>query len=240
MRTAVVVDDDPITRMDLADILRREKFDVVGEGQDGFDAVELCSAHHPDLVLMDIKMPIFDGLDATKTIIRDNLAGCVVILTAFNDEEFIVKAKEFGVAGYLVKPVDERMLIPAVEIALAQSRKFREVVGENESIKKKLEEKSLLDRAKAVLARKEGISESAAYALIQKMSMDKSVAMADVARKLVESADDRAMVAEAKGILMDRYKIGENAAFRRIQKLGEQDGCSLSGAARKIIDKYAK
>ena len=240
MRTVIVVDDDPITRMDLVDILRGEKFNVLGEGHDGFDAVELCGAHRPDLVLMDIKMPIFDGLDATKTIIRDNLAGCVVILTAFNDEEFIAKAKEFGVSGYLVKPIDERMLIPAIEIALAQSQKFREVMGENENIKKKLEEKSLLDRAKALLAKKEGISEGEAYALIQKTSMDKSLGMAEVARKIVEATTDKTEVAEAKEILMDRYKIGENAAYRRIQRYCEQNSVTVSEAARRIIAKYTK
>lgn len=241
MRTAIVVDDDPIIRMDLVDILRRDGFAVLGEGRDGFDAVELCAAHHPDLVLMDVKMPIFDGLEATRTIMREKLADCVVILTAFNDEEFIARAKEFGVAGYLVKPINERMLLPAVEIAMAQSRKFREVIGENENIKKGLAEKALLDRAKLFLAKKEGISEGEAYAIIQKTAMDKSIPMVEVARKIVDAATGgQDCVAEAKEMLMKLHNIGEKVAYRRIQKYSEQNGCSLLEAARKMIAKFAK
>lgn len=240
MRKAVVVDDDPIIRMDLVDILGKNGFEIVGQGGDGFDAVDLCTNHHPDLVLMDIKMPIFDGLDAAKTIMKNNLAGCVVIVTAFKDDDFIEKAKQLGVSGYLVKPVDERILLPTVEIALAQSERYRQMQGENDSVRKKLEQKALLDRAKAVLARKSGISESDAYAMIQKMSMDKSVDMVEVARMLVESNTDRESVDDAKKILMDRFKIGENAAYRKIREASIQKGCSIMQAARDLIAQYVK
>lgn len=240
MRKVVLADDDPITRIDLADILAREGFLVVGQGGDGFDAVQLCENSHPDLVLMDIKMPVFDGLDAARTIIAKNLAGCVVLLTAFRDDEFIARAKELGVAGYLVKPVDERTLLPAVEIAMAQSEKIRKMSGETESIRLQLEQKKVVDRAKAILAKKEGISESEAYARIQKAAMDKSMSMAAVAGRLVESADDRDAVDAAKSVLMNRYKIGESAAYRRIQKYGQENGCGLSQAAKNIIAEHTK
>ncbi len=234
MRKAVIVDDDPITRMDLADILAEAGFVVAGQGGDGFDAVELCRTHAPDLVLMDIKMPVFDGLDATKAIVRENLAGCVVILTAFNNPEFIARAKEFGVSGYVVKPVDERTLLPAVEIALAQSSRYRRVVDEKEDIRKKLEDKAVIDRAKALLARKDGIGESEAYAAMRTAAMNKSVAIIEVARRLVDTLGDRAEVEKTKNLLMQRKGLSESVAFRRIKKRAEQRGISMRQAAADI------
>lgn len=234
MRKAVVVDDDPITRLDLADILSRAGFAVAGQGADGFDAVDLCDTHRPDLVLMDVKMPVFDGLDAARTIADRNLAGCIVLVTAFNDPEFIAKAKEFGVSGYLVKPVDERTLLPAVEIAMAQSSRYRQVKGENDSIRQKLEDKNLVDRAKALLAAKEGIGESEAYALLRKTAMAKSLSMAAVARSVVGASDDKAEVDKVKKLLMDRLGMSENAAFRRIRERAAKQDVSLRRAARDI------
>ena len=105
-RTAAVLDDEPLTRMDLRDMLTEQGFDVVGEAADGFDAVELCREKHPDVVLMDVKMPVFDGLTASETILTENLADCVVQLTAFSDGGIVESAGQAGVTGYLVKPID--------------------------------------------------------------------------------------------------------------------------------------
>lgn len=101
-RTIIVVDDEPIIRLDLCQMLEELGFAVTAEGADGFDAVELCRQKHPDIVLLDLEMPIFDGMTAAETIIGEGLAGCVVICTAFADEEFIQRAGRAGVAGYLV------------------------------------------------------------------------------------------------------------------------------------------
>ena len=106
-RTAVVVDDEPITCMDVAEMLREMGFDVVGEAADGFDAVELCRVHRPDLVLMDARMPVFDGLTASKTILEKHYCNCIVLLTAYQDRDMIEKATKAGVSGYLVKPIDQ-------------------------------------------------------------------------------------------------------------------------------------
>ena len=105
-RTAVGVDDEPITRLDLVQMLEEMGFEVAGDAADGFDAIELCRLHHPDVVLMDIKMPVFDGLTASETIISEDLGGCVVLLTAFRDRELIDRASAIGVTGYLVKKSD--------------------------------------------------------------------------------------------------------------------------------------
>ena len=110
MNTVVIVDDEPITRMDLSDMLRELGFTVAGEAADGFDAIELCRSLRPDVVLMDVRMPVFDGLTATETILEEDLAGCVILLTAFSDREIIDRASRAGVTGYLVKPIDQKSL----------------------------------------------------------------------------------------------------------------------------------
>ena len=115
MRRVIIADDEPITRMDLSDMLTELGFQVVGEAADGFDAIELCRSLQPDVVLMDVKMPIFDGLSAAETILSEELAGCVVLLTAFSDRELVRRAGEAGVTGYLVKPVDAGQLRTVLE-----------------------------------------------------------------------------------------------------------------------------
>ncbi len=116
----IIVDDEPIIRMDIRDILEAEGYNVVAEASDGFSAVELCKEHKPDLVIMDIQMPILDGIGASKRIRLEHLAGGILLLTAFNDTEFIEKAKSVGAYGYLVKPLDEKSFIPTVEMCLAK------------------------------------------------------------------------------------------------------------------------
>ncbi|PWJ95938.1 response regulator receiver and ANTAR domain protein [Oceanotoga teriensis] len=129
----VIADDEPITRQDLREILEIAGYNVVADASDGFDAVELCRKFKPDLVLMDIKMPLLDGLNASKIITSEGLAGGVILLTAYSDEDFIAKAKKSGVIGYLVKPIDERSLIPSIEISLS---KCVEINRMKEDIKK--------------------------------------------------------------------------------------------------------
>mgnify|MGYP004551005111 CR=1 FL=1 len=148
MRTVIIADDEPITRMDLADMLTELDFQVVGQAGDGFDAVELCRAKRPDVVLMDMKMPVFDGLTAAETILQEDLAGCVVLLTAFNDEPLIRRASEAGVSGYLVKPVAQRSLLPAIEVALAQSQRMRQA----EATQQKMQEERRIRKAQQYLA----------------------------------------------------------------------------------------
>lgn len=118
----VIADDEPITRMDLKELLSEEGYQVVGEAADGFDAVEACKQSRPDLVLMDIKMPLLDGLSAAKILFEENLADTVMMLTAYSEREFVDEAKHIGVAGYLVKPIDEKSLVPSIELAVARSK----------------------------------------------------------------------------------------------------------------------
>ena len=122
----IIVEDEPITRMDIRCILEDAGFEVLGEGKDGFDAINLCKEHHQDMVLIDINMPNLDGVSAAKIIRRDKLSKGVVFLTAYSDDAYIEGAKKAGAFGYIVKPIDENRLVPALKIAYA---KALELVG---------------------------------------------------------------------------------------------------------------
>ena len=181
MTRIVIADDEPITRMDIRGMLTELGYAVVGEAADGFDAVEICKREHPDVVLMDVKMPVFDGLSAAGLIVQKGLAGCVVLLTAFNDDTIITGAAEAGVTGYLVKPVNQRLLRPTIEMAVAQSERLARSRKETEKAEKQLSDSRAIACAQAVLAKKQGISESEAYATLRRMSMEKRISMATLA-----------------------------------------------------------
>jgi len=232
---AVVVDDEPITRMDIAGILSENGYVVAGQGHDGFDAIELCRAHNPDFVLLDIKMPTFDGLSAASTILADGTCDCIILLTAFSDRQFIEKAKQLGVSGYLVKPVEERTLLSTVEIALAQSERYRQARQNGEAILRKLEKWKVIDRAKAIVANRDGITESDAFARMRRMAMDKRVGMVEIAAAIVSTAQDRTAVDRAKRFLMHSRRIGEDSAFRLIRDRAAREGIDLALAAEEFL-----
>ena len=189
MISVAVIDDEPITRMDICGMLEDLGYRVAGEAGDGFDAVALCRAKHPDVVLMDVKMPVFDGLSASKVILDEDLAGSVVLLTAFSDEEIVEKASRIGVSGYLVKPVEQQRLRPVIEVAVAQSRRLRESRKETEDANRRLEESKLIARAQSVYAKKEHVSESDAYQVLRKTAMDKRLPLAVIAKAYLEQEE---------------------------------------------------
>ncbi|WP_026894194.1 ANTAR domain-containing response regulator [Clostridiisalibacter paucivorans] len=181
----VVADDEPITRMDLSEILKEEGYNVVGEASDGFDAVELCRKFKPDLVLMDVKMPILDGIKASKVIINEKLAKSVVLLTAYSGMEFIEQAKESGVMGYIVKPISKKNLIPTIEVAISKGEEIEKIKDDAQKIKDKLEARKAIEKAKGILMETENISEEEAYNKIRKLSMDKRCPMKSIASAII-------------------------------------------------------
>ena len=183
--TIVIADDEPITMMDIKEILIEAKYDVVGEASDGFDAVELCRKFRPDLVVMDIKMPLLGGLKAAEIIISEDLAKAVLLLTAYSSKEFIEQAKKAGVMGYLVKPVSEKSLLPAVEIAIHKGNEIAQMKSDAEGAKGKLEDRKIIDRAKGILMDTYGIPENEAYNRIRKLSMDKRCTMKQIASAII-------------------------------------------------------
>lgn len=188
-KRVVIADDEPITRMDLSEILKEAGYDVVGEASDGFDAIELCRKTKPNLILMDIKMPLLDGLKASKIINNESLADCIVLLTAYSGKEFIEEAKAAGVMGYVIKPINEKSLLPAIEIALSKSEEIQEIRSESQKSKESLEDRKKIEKAKGILMREENLTEAEAYNKIRKISMDKRCQMKNIAEIIILNAE---------------------------------------------------
>lgn len=186
----VIADNESIIRMDLKEMLEEAGHDVVAEASDGSRAVDLVRQYRPDLVIMDIKMPEMDGITAAKIISNEKLAP-VLLLTAFSQKDIVEKAKDSGVLAYLVKPVKEVNLFPAIEIALSRFREFAELEQELENVKQSLETRKILDRAKGILMDAYNLSETEAYRRIQQYSMSKRKAIKDVAESIVDAATKR-------------------------------------------------
>lgn len=234
-RTVLVVDDEPIIRMDLRQMLEDMDFEVCGEAGDGFDAEELCRSLSPDIVLMDLEMPVFDGLSAAETIINEDLAGCVVICTGFADEKFIADAGRIGAAGYLVKPIEERTLKPALEVAWAQSRRLRRLKEESGQLEEKLKELKFIDRAKALLAKEKGIPESEAYHQMQKTAMEKRIPLGKVADMVLRRAARSDTVKIYKAKLMKEQELSEKEAFKKITAAAAKLGIRPEEYAERML-----
>jgi response regulator NasT len=177
----VIADDEPITIMDISEILTEEGYNVVAEVSDGFDAIEACRKHSPELILLDIKMPLLNGIKAAKVIKKEELAGSILFLTAYSNKDFINQAKEVGVMGYLVKPIGRESLLPAVELAISQGEEMVNIKNNIKDLENKLEKRKLISKAKGILMDSENISEEEAYCKIRKLSMDKRCSMKEIA-----------------------------------------------------------
>ena len=176
----VVADDESIIRMDLREMLVGLGYLVVGEAGDGVTAVNVAREVRPDLVIMDIKMPEMDGIEAAKLLTEERIAP-VLLLTAFSQQELVRRAGEAGVVGYLVKPFGETDLAPAVEIAIARFKEFRTLEKEANDLRDTLETRKRVERAKGVLMQTQGLSEAEAFRRIQKLSMNSRKSMREVA-----------------------------------------------------------
>lgn len=188
MKTRVVIaDDDVITRLDIREALEFQGYEVVGEAADGIDAVELCADLKPDVVLLDVKMPVMDGLTAAKLIAGGQHDTAIIMLTAYNDKQFVDKAGEFGALGYLVKPVDEKSLMPTIEIAVKRLKEFRELKKTVAGQEKKLEERKIIEKAKGILIQNNSISEDEAYKYLRTISMNKRKTIVEVAKIIIET-----------------------------------------------------
>jgi response regulator NasT len=197
-RRVVIAEDEAIIRLDLKEILQEEGYDVVGETGRGDEAVDLVREHQPDLVILDVKMPGSDGLDAARAIRDLDIKAAVLILTAFSQRNLIDEARDAGVAAYLVKPFQRIELIPAIDQAMARCEQEWAIDAEarqsasadgggaQASAEDKLETRRLVDGAKSVLMERSGMSESDAFGYIQKTAMGTRSRMIDVARQVLE------------------------------------------------------
>lgn len=184
----MIVDDDPITRMDLREMLKEEGYQVIKECKNGEEAVKHSVALEPDLIIMDVKMPILNGIKAAK-IIRQKSNAAILLLTAYSQRELIEDAKESGVTAYLVKPVTEADLIPAIEIALSQKKQFECLSRDLQTLKQKLTERRQVEKAKGKLMNAMMLSEEAAYRKMREYSMKNRMSLGMVAELILMSED---------------------------------------------------
>lgn len=184
-RTVVVAEDEALIRLDIVEILKDQGFDVVAETDNGKIAVELAQKHRPDLVLMDVKMPIMDGITAAEEIAKEQIAP-VVLLTAFSQKELVDRAVDAGAMAYVVKPFTPNDLIPAIEVAMSRYEQIRALEKEVGTIRDQFETRKLVDRAKSLLITKMNLTEPEAFRWIQKTSMDRRLSMREVSDTIIK------------------------------------------------------
>jgi len=180
----IIADDESLIRLDLREMLSHLGYDVIGEAGDGRSALDLARKLHPDLVIMDIKMPDVDGITAAEELTRERIAP-VVLLTAYSDQGLVDRAKEAGVVGYVVKPFRETELMPVIELSMARFEEFRSLEREVGGLKEALETRKLIERAKGVLMEVHGLREAEAFHRIRRTSMDARKSMKEVAEAIL-------------------------------------------------------
>jgi response regulator NasT len=184
-RTRVIIaDDESVMRADLREMLTALGYLVVAEVGDGTSAVNAARELRPDIVIMDIKMPNMDGIEAARILTQEKVAP-VLLLTAYSQRDLVDRAKEAGVVGYLIKPFREQEIGPAIDIALARFQEFRELEQQVGDLKETLETRKLVDRAKGILMDTQHLTEAEAFRKIQKMSMNTRKPMREIAEAII-------------------------------------------------------
>jgi len=184
-RTVVVAEDEVLIRMDLVEMLTEEGYVVVGQAGDGATAVQLAEEHRPDLVILDVKMPVLDGIAAAEQIAAQRIAP-VVILTAFSQRDLVERARDAGAMAYLVKPFTKAHLVPAIEVAVSRFAEVATLEAEVADLTERLETRKAVERAKSLLMEQLDLSEPEAFRWIQKTAMDLRLSMRQVADGVVE------------------------------------------------------
>lgn len=180
----LIADDDPIIRLDLKQMLENMSYEVVAEAGDGLQALNSARELRPDVCILDVKMPVMDGIDAASEIASETLAP-TILLTAYSDKELIDRAKDAGVFAYLVKPFKPSDLPPAIEVARSRYEQHLQLNKELSSAQERLEARKLLDRAKGILMKQHDIDEAEAYRRIQLQSMNNRKSMKEVAEAII-------------------------------------------------------
>ena len=178
----LVAEDEALIRMDLVEMLIEAGYEVVAEASDGAQAIELAQLHKPDLAILDVKMPILDGISAAEKIIA---IAPVLMLTAFSQRELVERARDAGVMAYVVKPFSIGDLIPAIEIAISRHLQMRSLADEVADLHERLETRKIIDRAKGILMQALNLSEPESFSWIQRAAMDRRMTMKEVAQAVI-------------------------------------------------------
>ena len=181
----VVAEDEALIRLDLVEMLTEAGYDVVGQAADGEAALALAFELRPDLVILDVKMPVMDGITAAEQIVAARIAP-VLMLTAFSQSELVERARDAGAMAYLVKPFSLPDLVPAIEIAVTRHQEIIALEGEVADLGERLAARKAIDRAKAILMEHQQLSESESFKTIQRRAMDQRSTMGEVAKSLIE------------------------------------------------------
>ena len=181
----LIAEDEALIRLDLREMLEEEGYDVCGEAGDGASAVRLAQELRPALVILDVKMPVLDGISAAEQIVSERIAP-VVILTAFSQRDLVERAREAGAMAYLVKPFQKKDLLPTIEMAVSRFAELVALEAEVADLTGRLEARKLVDRAKGVLQSQHGMAEPDAFRWIQRTSMDSRVSMRAVAQAVID------------------------------------------------------
>ena len=185
-RRVLVAEDEALIRLDLVEMLREEGYQVVGQAGDGEEAIKLAAELKPDLVILDVKMPKLDGIEAASKITGDRVVP-VVILTAFSQRDLVERARDAGTMAYLVKPFAKRDLVPAIELAISRFAELQALESEVAGLTDRLETRKVIDRAKGLLMTAQSLSEPEAFRWIQRTAMDRRTTMKAVAEAVVDS-----------------------------------------------------
>jgi len=178
----LVAEDEALIRMDLVEMLNEAGYEVVAEAADGAEAIELAQLHKPDLAILDVKMPVLDGISAAEKIIA---IAPVLMLTAFSQRELVERARDAGVMAYVVKPFSIGDLVPAIEIAISRHLQMRSLADEVADLHERLETRKLIDRAKGILMQALNLSEPESFSWIQRAAMDRRMTMKEVAQAVI-------------------------------------------------------
>ena len=179
----LIAEDETLIRMDLVEMLSESGYEVVGQASNGQEAIDLAKELKPDLAILDVKMPILDGISAATQIIEISR---VLMLTAFSQKDLIERASEAGAMAYVVKPFTINDLIPAIEISISRHRQMKSLALEVSDLHERLESRKLIDRAKGILMKALNLSEPEAFSWIQRAAMDRRISMKEVAKAVID------------------------------------------------------
>lgn len=188
-RRVVIAEDETLTRLDIKEMLIENGYDVIGEASDGLETVKLCQELKPDIVLLDIRMSLLNGLQVAKILKNEKFQGCVIIVTAYNIKEYIDIATKNNIMGYLIKPVDEPIFLSNLDMIYTTYLKMCELRKEADVAKMKLKERKQIEKAKGKIMSQCGISEDEAYQKMRSLSMEKRITMLELANIILTSGE---------------------------------------------------
>jgi len=182
----LICEDEGLTSLRLRKELSSLGYKIVGEAKDGRESISLAKKVRPDVILMDIRLPKLNGIEATKRIMEDNPTA-IIMLTAYSNDNFIEEAIAAGASAYLVKPVDSEQLLPTIELAASRFAEFQQVKGEVENLREALEVRKLVEKAKGILIERSNLSEGEAFRKMQRMSQDSRKPMKEIAQEIIRA-----------------------------------------------------